>query len=70
MINSTPLAWLLGTIVFIALFTVVMHQTNKDLVKIDTEHCVSLQEAMARYPHSNADVQFEMDGCEALLVTE
>ena len=70
MINSTYIYWTLGIIAFVAVFTLVMVHTNKDLVKIHTEHCVSLQEAMARYPHSNADVQFEMDGCEALLVTE
>lgn len=70
MINSTPLYWILGTIAFVAVVTGFGYMTNKDLVKIDTEHCVSLQEKMWQYPHSNAKEQFELDGCEALLVTE
>lgn len=70
MINPTHIYWILGTIAFVALVTGFGYMTNKDLVKIDTAHCVSLQEAIARYPHSNAREQFEMDGCEELLVTE
>ena len=67
MINSNHLFWALGIIAFISLFTVFMSNTNKELVRFDTEHCVALQTAMAQYPHSNADEQFKLDECEALL---
>ena len=70
MINSTHLYWKIGIIAFIALPTFFGYMTNKDLVKIDTDHCVSLQEAVARYPYSSAEEQFEMDGCEEVLEEE
>lgn len=67
MINSTHITWILGILAFISVATFFGYQTNKDLVKIHTEHCMALQTAMAQYPHSNADEQFELDGCEEVL---
>ena len=67
MINSNNLYWIVGGIAFLSVVTFFMKDINQTFVKIDTEHCVALQTAMAQYPHSNADEQFKLDECEALL---